>query len=129
MTRPRYGTPLRGDWFLSRPAFRFFMLREATAIFIALYLVFLLVWLRRLGGGPEAFASLQALIRHPVSWVLHAIIFGAALYHSITWFNLTPKIMPMYIGEDRVADTWAAIAMGYFPWIVVTAVVLWGATR
>ncbi len=58
-----------------------------------------------------------------------SLIFGAVLYHSFTWFNLTPKIMPIYVAEEKVPDFWAAILMGYLPWAAVTAVVMWGALR
>ena len=33
------------------------------------------------------------------------------------------------IGEERVPDLWAAIAMGYLPWVVVSVAVLWGLVR
>ncbi len=56
---------------------------------------------------------------------MHILALAAALYHSITWFNLTPKIMPLYIGEDRVPDFWAAILMGYLPWTLITFIILW----
>ena len=126
---PRYKTPLSRFWFLERPGFRRFMAREATAIFLAGYLVFLLVWFRRLGQGPEAFAGMMEALRSP-GWVfLHVLALLAALCHSITWFNLTPKIMPMYIGEDRVPDMWAALLMGYLPWAGVSAVIIWGVLR
>ncbi len=46
-------------------------------------------------------------------------------HFPITWFNLTPKIMPLYIGEDRVPDIWTAILMGYLPWTLCTFIILW----
>ena len=127
--KERYQTPLPSTWFMERPGYRRFMAREATAIAIAAYLVYLLVWLHRLGEGPAAFSALLEAARHPVSVVLHGLVFGAVLYHSITWFNLTPKIMPLYVAEERVPDVWAAAVMGYLPWAVVTAVVMWGVLR
>jgi fumarate reductase subunit C len=125
----RYGTPLPWHWFLRRGGYRTFMAREATSIAIAAYLVYLLAWLRRLGQGPEAYEAMMQQMREALPIVLHALAFAAALYHSFTWFDLTPRIMPMYIGEERVADGWAATLMGYLPWTAVTAVVLWGTMR
>ena len=127
--KERYQTPLSSTWFMERPGYRRFMAREATAIAIAAYLVYLLVWLHRLGEGPAAFSALLEAARHPVSVVLHGLVFGAVLFHSITWFNLTPKIMPLYVAEERVPDVWAAAIMGYLPWALVTAVVMWGVLR
>ena len=128
-SRPRYQTPMPWYWFIQRGGFFRFMAREATSIPIAMYLVIFLVWLSALGEGPEAYAAMVEFLSSPVSIVLHAIALIAALYHSITWFNLTPKIMPVYIAEERVPDTWAALGMGYVPWLVVSAVIIWGALR
>ncbi len=129
MRAKRFQTPMPSTWFLQRAGYRRFMAREATAIAFAPFLVYLLVWIHRLSQGPEAFAALIEVTRNPVSVVLHSLLFGAVLYHSFTWFNLTPKIMPMYVAEEKVPDFWAAIFMGYLPWVVVTAVVLWGVLR
>ena len=125
----RYRTPLPWFWFTRARGYRLFMLREATSVISAGYLVWLLVWLARLGAGPEAYAAMTASATSPAGILLHLLAIVAAVYHSVTWFNLTPKIMPMYIGEDRVPDVWAAVAMGYMPWGVVTAAIIWGLLR
>ena len=125
----RYQTPLGSTWFLYRPGYRRFMAREATSIAMGAFLIYLLFWLRRLGQGDEAFAAMVMITKHPISVVLHSLVFGAVLYHSFTWFNLTPKIMPLYVAEEKVPDVWAAIMMGYLPWLGVTVVILWGVLR
>ena len=124
--RPRYQTPLPRSWFMQRRGYRWFMAREATSVFLAGYLVYLIVWMYRLGQGPEGFAAAIDGSRHPLTVAMHVVALMAALFHSITWFNLTPKIMPMYIGEDRIPDFWAAILMGYLPWTVLSLIILWG---
>ncbi len=127
--KSRYHTPMSPVWFLGRPGYRRFMAREGTAVCVAAYLVYLLVLLHRIGQGPEAYAAFIAITTKPLSVVVHTLIFGGILYHAITWFNLTPQIMPMYVAEERVPDVWAAIFMGYLPWMAVTVVILWGVMR
>ncbi len=122
--RPRYQTPLPWSWFTQRRSYRLFMAREATSVFLAGYLVYLIVWIYRIGQGPEGLAAASDSARHPLTVAMHVLALVAALYHSITWFNLTPKIMPLYIGEDRVPDFWAAILMGYLPWTLCTFLIL-----
>ena len=124
--RQRYQTPLPWFWFTQRRGYRWFMAREATSVFLAGYLVYLIVWMYRLGQGPEGFAVAIDGSRHPLTVAMHVVALMAALFHSITWFNLTPKIMPMYIGEDRIPDFWSAILMGYLPWTVLSVLILWG---
>ncbi len=82
------------------------------------------LWFLRRAGYRRFMA--REMTAFALAVILHGLIFGAALYHSFTWFNLTPKIMPLYVAEEKVPDLWAAIVMGYLPWVVVTAVVLWG---
>ena len=128
MTGP-YVRPMSTTWYLKTAPYRRFMVREVTSFFMAGYLVFLLVVLARLDNGPEAYGALLGTLRSPLSVIGHGLVLLAALYHAITWFNLTPKIMPLYVAEERVPDVWAAAIMGYLPWAVVTAVVMWGVLR
>jgi fumarate reductase subunit C len=120
---------MKSGWFLQRAGFRRFMAREATAFAMVVFLVYLLMWIRALGQGPQAYAEMVELTRNFVSVMVHGLVLGAVVYHSVTWFNLTPKIMPMYVAEEKVPDAWAAIFMGYLPWVVVSALVLWGVLR
>ncbi len=125
----RYQTPMGSLWFLQRAGYRRFMAREMTAFALAAFLVYLLYWLRAIGDGYTAFVQMVEFTRNPVAVMVLGLIVGAALYHSITWFNLTPKIMPMYVAEEKGPDVWAAIIMGYLPCSAVTAVVLWSVMR
>ena len=125
----RYQTPLEPTWFLGRRGYAFFMARELTSLFVGGYLVFLLVWLASLAGGRETFAAMVQTTRHPASAILHAIVLTAAIFHSVTWFNLSPKVSPVFVGENRAPDALVAIAMGYGPWAAVSGLVLWGLMR
>jgi len=129
MMKHRYQTPMGPLWFLKREGYRRFMVREMTAFAMAAFLVYLLYWLRAIGDGYTAFVQMVELTRNPVTVTLLALAFGAVLYHSITWFNLTPKIMPMYVAEEKIPDVWAAIIMGYLPCAAVTTVILWSVMR
>ncbi|MBI2191005.1 MAG: fumarate reductase subunit C [Planctomycetes bacterium] len=121
-----YIRPIPFDWFMQTAAYRRFMVRELTSVFIAGYLIFLLVFLHRAGQDDKAFGALLECLRSPVSLVLHLLVLGAALFHSITWFNLTPQAMPVRIGEERLPDALVAVLGGYLPWIVVSVVIFWG---
>ena len=113
------------NWFCKRPGYMLFMVRELTAVFIGGYLIFLIVMLSRL-SEQQQFTDLLAAMRRNGRWtVLHAIALVAAIWHAVTWFNLTPKAMPIFVGENRVADPLCAIVMGYLPWAIVTIFILW----
>jgi fumarate reductase subunit C len=121
--------PQGAAWFMARPGFRRFMAREATSFAVAAFLVWTLVLLRRLKQGEVAWAEFMELTRHPIVVAAHAIVFGAVVYHAVTWFNLTPKAMPMQFGEERVPDFWVSFLTGYLPCAAVSALFLWGVLR
>ena len=121
-----YHRPHGWAWFLKRPGYVRFMVRELTGFFVAGYLVVLLVTLGRIGGGEEAFAEWLLALSAPGWTAAHAVALAAAVWHSVTWFAAVPQAVPVFIGERRLPAALAALAMGYGPWLAVTAVVVWG---
>ena len=45
------------------------------------------------------------------------------LYHSITWINLTPKVMVVWRGEERVSPLLIA-GVNYVAWAIISIVIL-----
>lgn len=118
-----YHRPMPRDWFLMRRNYKLFIVRELTSVFIAVYLIVLLVFLASLDSREEFTAMLETF-KSPLWWVIHAIVFIAAAWHAITWFNLTPQAMPMFIGEKKLAGPLVSIATGYVPWIILSIVIM-----
>jgi fumarate reductase subunit C len=127
--RKPYLREISSTWYLKSAPYRWFMVREMTSVFIGAYLIFLVVLLFRLAAGAQSFERMLTTMQSPVSIVFHFIVLAAALYHSITWFNLTPKVMPVRLGEERLPDLLVAIGMGYLPWFVLSAILVWGVLR
>ena len=125
----QYHRPHSWAWFLERPGYIRFMIRELTGFFMAAYLIVLIVTLAKVGGGEAATTAwLQAL--SGTGWkVAHAVALAAAIWHTVTFFAAVPQAMPIYLGENRLPDPIAKIVMGYGPWLTVTAIILWGVLR
>jgi fumarate reductase subunit C len=49
--------------------------------------------------------------------------FGLAAYHSITWFAVTPKAMPLVVRGEPVPAK-AIVGMHYGAWALVSLIVL-----
>lgn len=115
-----YIRPIPADWWLKKKTFVLFMIRELTCVFVGIYALFLLVLASRL-GDPEAFA---ATLKSPVWITLQIIALPMVVYHTVTWLNLTPKVLVIWRGEDRVSPILIAGAH-YLAWAVVSIVILW----
>jgi fumarate reductase subunit C len=113
----------RVTWFLRHPRYVRYMLREITCFFIGGFSVLLIVGLLRLTQGRPAYEAFLASLQTPLAQVLLFLTLLAAILHSVTWFNLTPRAMPLQRGEDFLPDALIAGAH-YAGWAVITAVIL-----
>ena len=111
-------------WWLQRRPYILFMIRELTSVFVAGYCIFLLVLVYKLTQGADVYGNFMAAMKSPISVVLHLITLVFVLYHTITWFNLTPKILVVYRGEERIPQGLVAGPF-YVGWLVISAIVAW----
>ena len=124
-TSKEYIRPMPAAWWLKRRTYFLFMVRELTCVFVGGYALFLLVLATR-RDDQQAFEAL--LLDSPVLWALQIIALPMVLYHSITWLNLTPKVMVLWRGEERVSPTLIAGA-NHAAWAIVSIIILFIASR
>ena len=115
-----YIRPMPATWWLERKTYFLFVVRELTCVFVGGYALFLLVLATR-RNDSLAFSD---LLNSPLLIALQIIALPMLLYHSITWLNLTPKVMVVWRGEERVSEAVIAGA-NYVVWIIVSIVILW----
>jgi fumarate reductase subunit C len=111
-------------WWLGEWHYLKFILRELSAVFVAICVIETLLMIRALSNGAEAYASFVHTLRNPLVVLLNVISFFFVLFHSITWFNLAPSAMPVRMGGQRVPDVLVA-APSYGAWLVISAFVTW----
>jgi fumarate reductase subunit C len=101
-----------------------FILRELSSLAV-IYFVALLLWLLwSLGQGPDKYLEFQVWMKDPLIIAFNVIALLFVLYHSITWFNLAPKAMPVRVGGQRLPE-WMIAAPNYVLWIMISAVIAW----
>ena len=101
-----------------------FIVRETTSLFIAGFCIFLLLFIYALGQGVETYNSMIGILKSPVVTAVHWIVLLFALYHTFTWFNLTPKVMVLWVAGKRIPE-WLILAAVYGGWIVVSVIIAW----
>ena len=113
-------------WWLKKRAYFWFMMRELTAVFTAIYCVMLLVMLFRMKGehGGARYDEFMASLQTPWSIGFHFIAFLAAMYHTVTWFALVPKALVVRMGEEKVPP-FILVGAHWLAWAVVSALLLW----
>jgi fumarate reductase subunit C len=107
-------------WLKSRP-YVTFVLRELTSVFVAFFALVTLWQVWAIAHGPEAWGRSLERLGTPLLVALNLVTLVAVVFHSITWFNLTPKAMIVRIGDRRVPDA-LVVAANYAAWVVVSLV-------
>lgn len=120
----RYRKPISTFWWLRRRSYLVFALRELSCLFVAWFIVFLLLLVGAIGAGPERYQ--QFLIWSATPWIL-LLNFIALLFvtlHAITWFDQIPQVIVLRLRDRRVPRTWIVASM-YLLWVVISTVAAW----
>jgi len=123
MSRKPYVREMTSEWITRHPRYLRYLLREFSCLFIGGWTLMMVWGLARLAQGPAAWAAVLETLQSPASIVLQALALAFAVYHAVTWFNLTPKALPVQLGDEFVAD--GVISGAHFAvWGLLSLVVL-----
>ena len=111
-------------WWRKDPAYTKFVLREITSVFVAFFSILYLWQLRTLASGPDAYAAFMAQLKTPFFLTIDTIAFLFVLFHTVTWFNLTPTAMVVRVRGTRVPDKIVA-GSNYIVWVLLSGIVAW----
>ncbi|MFQ5947905.1 MAG: fumarate reductase subunit C [Acidimicrobiia bacterium] len=111
-------------WWLKRPAYLAFILREVSCVFVAWFVIFFLLLVRAVGRGDPAYQRFLEWSGTPLVLAVNVVSLLFVVYHAITWFNLAPKAISVRIRGRRVPPFWIA-APNFLAWAFASAVVVW----
>ncbi len=123
-----YRTRISTFWWSRQWSYLKFMLRELSSVFVAFFVVILLLQLHALRGGLESYIDFQYWMKNPILIVLNGVSFVFVLFHTITWFNLTPQAMVVRWRGKRIPNLLIA-APNYLAWLAISGLVIFFLTR
>ncbi len=100
--RKPYVLPMTSTWWKKLPFYRFYMLREGTAVPAVWFSIELIFGLFALKNGPEAWAGFVDFLQNPVIVIINLITLTAALLHTKTWFELAPKAANIIVKDEKM---------------------------
>ena len=115
-------------WWLKNRAYSLFVLRELTSVFVAFFAMLYLWQLRAMAAGPDAYARFVARLKTPLFLTVDTVALLFVLFHTISWFNLTPTAMVVRMKGKRVPDRIVA-GSNYVVWVLLSGIVAWIFTR
>lgn len=118
--RPRMST----YWWLRRWTHLRFILRELSSVFVAWFVVYLLLLLRATRDGATSYTQFLEWSASPAVVFANVVAFGFVVFHAVTWFNLAPKAMVVRFGGRRVPGVLVA-GSNYAAWVIASAGLAW----
>ena len=123
MSRRPYVRAVKRSWWLGHRRYVVYMIRELTSLFVGLYCAVLAVGLFRLAQGRTAWDGFLAALSSPAGVAFQLVCLVFAAFHSVTWFAVTPKAMPLTLRGESVPGG-AIVGAHYVAWGAVSLIVL-----
>ena len=111
-------------WWLQRGSYFAFMMRELSCVFVAWFVVYLLLLVRSVGRGEASYQHFLERSAAPGIVLLNVISLVFVVYHTITFFNAAPQAMVVSVRGRRVPGIVIGVSH-YAAWVVVSALVAW----
>jgi fumarate reductase subunit C len=111
-------------WWLSRWSYFAFILRELSSIFVAWFVVYVVLLVRAVSQGPSPYQQFLDWSANPIVLFLNFVTLLFVVFHAITWFNLAPQAMVVHMRGRRVPGSLIG-ASNYLAWVVVSALLVW----
>ena len=119
-----YRRPAPVFWWVRKPSYFLFVMRELSSIFIAWLVLYLCLFVRAVTRGEQTYAEFLDWADTPWVVVLNVVAFVFLSLHTITWFSLTPQAMVVQVRGQRVPAL-AIIVAQYAARAAVSAVIAW----
>jgi fumarate reductase subunit C len=123
-----YRRPVPIWWWTRKRSYFVFVMRELSSIFVAWFVVYLLMLVYAVGRGEEAYRDFLAWASAPWVVALNVVALGFVGLHTATWFNLTPQAMALRVGARRVPG-WLVVVSQYAGLAAVSVFIYWLVTR
>ena len=92
-------------WWLGSWSYFAFVLREASCLFVAWFVVYLLLLVRAVLQGDASYQQFLAWSARPAILLLNITSFLFLVYHAFTFFDAAPRAMVVHIdARARLAD-------------------------
>lgn len=118
--RPRIST----YWWLGNWPYVKFILRELSSIFVAWFVIYLLMLIHAVSRGEDGYESFLDFSAQPIVLTVNVVTFFFIVFHALTWFAVAPQAIVAHLGKKRVPPTLIA-ASHYGAWVVVSAFIFW----
>lgn len=111
-------------WWVRRPSYLLFILRELSSLFVAWFVAYLLVLVYAVGQGADAYQSFLDFSANPFVIALNVLALAFIVLHAVTFFQAAPQTTVVRLRGRRVPAAMLAAPI-FGGWVVVSAFLIW----
>jgi fumarate reductase subunit C len=111
-------------WWLHRRSYLIFVIRELSSVFVAWFVVFLLLLVRAVAQGEPEYQRFLDLAANPWMLALNVVALFFVVFHTVTWFSAAPQAIVVRLRGRRVPAN-VVLALHYLAWILLTGITAW----
>jgi fumarate reductase subunit C len=116
--------PVSTYWWVQKRSYFAFILRELSCLFVAWFVIYLLMLVRAINEGEAAYQSFFTFSARTSVLLLNLVGFLFIVYHAVTFFDAAPQALVVHVGRKRLPSGLVGAAH-YLGWMVVSAAVAW----
>ncbi len=102
--RKPYIRKISPNWWKQIEFYRFYIIREATAIPQIWFSLVVLYGVHSLTTGGESWSNYIGFLDNPIVLLINIFTLIATLFHTKTWFKLAPKAINIIIKNKKITQ-------------------------
>jgi len=111
-------------WWLESGSYFAFIVRELSCVFVAWFVVYLLLLVSAVSQGAPAYQQLLAWSATPLILFVNIVSLLSIAFHAVTFFAAAPRAMIVKVGSTTVPG--GLVLAGHYAGLAgVSAVVCW----
>ena len=111
-------------WWLGNGSYFAFVVRELSCIFVAWFVVYLLLLVRAVSQGAAAYEQFLAWSATPLILFVNIVSLLSIVFHAVTFFAAAPRAMVVKVGPNTVPGS-LVLAGHYAGWAAASAATWW----
>jgi fumarate reductase subunit C len=111
-------------WWLSRPTYLLFVLRELSSVSVAWFVAYLLWLVWAVSQGEAAYQRFLDASKNPFLIALNVVALGFVVLHTVTFFQAAPQTTVVRLRGRRVPAAFLAAPL-FALWLAISALLIW----
>jgi len=123
--QPYVRTMSTTTWYMRNGRYKVYMLRELTSFLVVFYSLMTICALSAVADSPERWDAFLASQQSTAMIIFHGLaLLYFLFFQTFPWFKLAPKAMPIWLGEEKLPDSYIVIGH-YVAWLAISAFIFW----